>query len=272
MPNVAGPSVRSRRLLMSVLQSKLTYAASIWAPTASTTAKNREVLTQAQRTAAIRITRCYRTVSDMASLVLAKMPPVYLLIAQKARVRDARSSHPDRGLGSIERQEKTSTLTQWQRIWETTDKAAWTRILLPDVVRWYNAPLNAMSYHVAHALTGHGCFEAYLYSRRTAPSLICRYCGLMEDTAEHSLFDCNRWLHERLEVTAVLHRPPRPEDVEGLLCGPRMEDLSEDATRRCHIMEQASRNTTAIIRMFTQIITTKEDDERRRQTLETAAV
>lgn len=60
MPNVSVPSARSRKLLMSVIDSKLLYAAPIWTQIACKTAKNREALTQSQRTEAIRITRCHR--------------------------------------------------------------------------------------------------------------------------------------------------------------------------------------------------------------------
>lgn len=69
MPNVSGASGSKRRLLMSVVHSKLLFGAAIWATTAAKTARNRSVLTQTQRTAALRVARCYRTVSDMAALV-----------------------------------------------------------------------------------------------------------------------------------------------------------------------------------------------------------
>lgn len=45
MPNVGVPSARSRKLLMSVVDSKLLHAAPIWAQIACMTAKNREALT-----------------------------------------------------------------------------------------------------------------------------------------------------------------------------------------------------------------------------------
>lgn len=67
MPNVQSPVTCKRWLLMSVVNSKLLYAALI-----SRMERNRLALTQTQRIAAIRVARCYRTVSDMAARARAR--------------------------------------------------------------------------------------------------------------------------------------------------------------------------------------------------------
>lgn len=71
MLNVAGPSQFKRGLLMSVVHSRLLYGAQVWADSARAVAKSENALLQTQRAAALRVARCYRTVSDMAALVLA---------------------------------------------------------------------------------------------------------------------------------------------------------------------------------------------------------
>ncbi|KAF0759711.1 Reverse transcriptase domain-containing protein [Aphis craccivora] len=78
MPNIGGPTQSKRRLLMSVVMSRLLYGAEIWAEPVLSLLRTCNTLLQAQRCAALRVARCYRTVSDMASLVLAKMPPASL--------------------------------------------------------------------------------------------------------------------------------------------------------------------------------------------------
>lgn len=88
MPNVQGPSACKRRLLMSVAHRKLLYASPVWALVAARAARNRVALSQAQRGAAIRVARCYRTVSDMAALVLARMPPAHLLADERRRIEE----------------------------------------------------------------------------------------------------------------------------------------------------------------------------------------
>lgn len=67
MPNVGGPSQSKRSLLMSVVHSRLLYGAVIWSGWSMETQKSRNLLLQAQRGAALRVARCYRTVSDMAA-------------------------------------------------------------------------------------------------------------------------------------------------------------------------------------------------------------
>jgi len=63
-----------------------------------------------------RIARCYRTVSDMAALVLAKISAAYLLAVSRKTMAESKKS------GNA-------------NLWDSTEKAAWTRRLIPDVVR-----------------------------------------------------------------------------------------------------------------------------------------
>jgi len=66
---------------MSVVHSRLLYGAEVGADSVLEVQKSKNSLlqAQAQRCSALRVARCYRTVSDMASLVLARMPPVSLV-------------------------------------------------------------------------------------------------------------------------------------------------------------------------------------------------
>jgi len=90
MSNVQGPSVCRRRLFMSVAQSKLLYASPVWELTAAKTARNSACPIQTQRGAAIRIARCYRTVSNMAALVLARIPPAHILARERFWIEECR--------------------------------------------------------------------------------------------------------------------------------------------------------------------------------------
>jgi len=82
------------------------------------------------------------------------------------------------------------------------------------------------------------------------------------DTAEHTLFVCPRWLDKRSRMVKLLRRNPKPEDVQEILCGPRLQDLPTDPTSRSRLLEQAKVNRREMINMFETIIQTKEDDER----------
>ena len=70
MPNVGGPREAKRRLVASVVNSKLLYAALIW----RSALKNHAILKKlflAQRGVVMRIVSAYRTVLTSAVLVLA---------------------------------------------------------------------------------------------------------------------------------------------------------------------------------------------------------
>jgi len=62
MPNLRGPCQWKRRLLASVVESQLLYAASVWSAAVNNTAKARTILRRPQRVAALRAIRAYRTV------------------------------------------------------------------------------------------------------------------------------------------------------------------------------------------------------------------
>lgn len=74
MLNVGGPSQCKRSLLMSVVHTKILHAALIWANTAGGAARNRELLSQAQRHAAIHIIQSYKTIPDTAAAALVLLP------------------------------------------------------------------------------------------------------------------------------------------------------------------------------------------------------
>ena len=78
MPNIGGPREAKRRLVATVLNSRLPYAALIW-----TSALNNHAILKrlfsAQRGVVMRIVSAYRTVSTSAVLALASLPPIYLL-------------------------------------------------------------------------------------------------------------------------------------------------------------------------------------------------
>lgn len=145
MPNVGGSSQSKRRLLMSVVHSRLLYGAPVWADGVQRVKKYKHTLLQAQRCAALRVARCYRMVSDLAATVLARMPPVFLLAA------DRRSAAAAKKMGAEQaRLGVSGIIEQWQALWDsTTSKAAWTITLIPDLLRWwYNGP-REVSFHMA---------------------------------------------------------------------------------------------------------------------------
>lgn len=95
MPNVGGPSANKRKLLMNIANSRLLYAAPIWAHSTREFNTSREKILGAQRSAATRIIRAYKTVSREAALALADSPPVNLRAVEEERIRDRTQTNPD---------------------------------------------------------------------------------------------------------------------------------------------------------------------------------
>ena len=82
MPNIGGPREAKRRLVASVVHSKLLYAAPVWANALQNHVYPEELFS-AQRLVALRIVSAYRTVSTSAVFVLASIPPIDLLAEER---------------------------------------------------------------------------------------------------------------------------------------------------------------------------------------------
>ncbi|CAH1720554.1 unnamed protein product [Aphis gossypii] len=261
MPNVGGPSQAKRSLLMSVVHSRLLYGAAVWSEPALKTQKNKNMLLQAQRCAALKVARCYRTVSDMASLVLARMPPAFLQAEDRKNAVAAKTT----GAVLLKRETTARMISSWQMVWDSTSKAAWTRRLIPDLSRWWHRGPRAISFHMAQALTGHGCFQQYLWARSRAHTPACFHRPAEVDDVEHTLFICMFWNAERRELVESLKRQARPEDVMDLLCEPVVSEHPVDPQQRMRILDTARKRKVLFMKMVEDIIGRKEEWERARQ-------
>ncbi|KAL4121742.1 hypothetical protein QTP88_014193 [Uroleucon formosanum] len=260
MPDLGGPSQSKRTLLMSVVNSRLLYACPTWAERACKYAICRNLMIRAQRTAALRVTRAYRTVSAEAASFLAGNPPGDLLALERKRVR-SKLDDPDRAdsKDEIRRAERDILLAAWSNRWSRGVRGAWTRTILPDLIRWMKRCPKDLTFHVTQALTGHGCFRYYLHRMKRASDAACLYCQHPEDTAEHTIFDCVHWDPLRLPVKMFVgNRNITPGDVQDLLCGPSDVPFFENDRLRA----ASQRATQSFYDMVDNILSCKEHDER----------
>ncbi|RYA72749.1 hypothetical protein DD595_25245, partial [Enterobacter cloacae complex sp. 4DZ3-17B2] len=79
MPNIGGPKQPRRSLHSSVVTSVILYEAPIWADAMNIHKSYGATCRRAYRTAALRVARAYRSVSDIALSVVAGLPPIDLL-------------------------------------------------------------------------------------------------------------------------------------------------------------------------------------------------
>lgn len=195
MPNVGGPRASKRRLLASVIHSQLLYGAPVWR-TAIDTIKVRKALQKVQRQMAIRVSSAYRTISAEAVGVIAGIPPIDLQIIE----RTAKYS------GIAPEAAKEQLMAQWQERWESGTYGRWTHRLIPSIHTWINRPHGEVDYYITQALSGHGCFNKYLYERRLKQTSSCTYCKTEADDAEHTLFTCQRWAEARNTFLSTVGR------------------------------------------------------------------
>lgn len=118
---------------------------------------------------------------------------------------------------------------------------------------------------MAQALTGHGCFQSYLWRKKKADNPGCVHCLEVFDDAEHTLFACPFWDAARVDVGAALRSPVGPGDVQYHLCGPGPQELPEEPTQRRKIIATSKRHRELFQQMVETILSEKEELERQRQ-------
>jgi len=275
MPNIGGPTEWKRKLLATVVDSQLLYAAPVWIDRASAVARTRANLIRPQRAAALRTIRAYRTVSDEAALVLASTVPADLLGAERTRVQsrhnvEIAAGAPRPSKASVKREERTRTIVAWQRRWDASTKGSWTKRCIPSIERWIGrtVPLVPLTYHMSQALSGHGCFQSYLHKRSRAASPTCLQCLTDVDTAEHTLLECPYWSAFRAPLTDRLGHSPAVADIGEIVCGPQFERLPADPNERRASLGSAEETFRLFYRMVEGILSSKEEEERARQSAE----
>ncbi|XP_067216678.1 uncharacterized protein [Linepithema humile] len=84
LPNLGGPSAKVRHLYANTVRSVSLYGAPIWAEDLMANKRAMALVRKADRRMAIRVVRCYRTVSYVAATTLAGVLPFDLVAASRA--------------------------------------------------------------------------------------------------------------------------------------------------------------------------------------------
>ena len=143
MPNIVGPREAKRRLVTSVVNSKLLYADPIW-----TSALNNHAILKklfaAQRGVVMRIVSAYRSVSTSAVLVLASVPPIDLLAEERKETFQLRKEPTcltnlqeiARAKEAIHKDGRRRLVEKWQARWHGGQSGRWTHRLIPELTTW----------------------------------------------------------------------------------------------------------------------------------------
>lgn len=241
MPRAGGAGENKRRVLNTVMESIILYAAPVWTRCLKFD-KYRNMLLKEQRKMTLRICRAYRTTSTAALAVLGRCIPLDLL-AEERSICFGKSNREKQN-------ERQNTLKSWQERWQSSEQGAWTRRLIPDIEPWYLRKHGQIDYYLTQVLAGHGCFRSYLHRFKKIDSPSCVFCEGEEDTAYHTVFECMRWDQSREELEVQL-----------------TERLTVD--NMVKIMLETEEKWKIVTRYLTKIMKEKIEIERRTQREET---
>ncbi|XP_060809051.1 uncharacterized protein LOC132903816 [Amyelois transitella] len=88
-----------------------------------------------------------------------------------------------------------------QRVVANRIARAYVTVSLED---WMDRKYGQLTYRMTQVMTGHGCFGHYLHTIGREPSPVCHECGEPDDTAQHTLAECERWATERVALAVAL--------------------------------------------------------------------
>lgn len=101
-----------------------------------------------------------------------------------------------------------------------------------------------LTYYLTQFLSGHGCFNKYLWRFKKRREAKCIYCLYPNDDAEHTFFECERWHRQRRALELGVGEEIKPENVVDIMLKNRtMWDI--------------------VAKYVMDIICTKEEDERK---------
>lgn len=193
MPNTRVPTHTKRKLLATVPYSIFLYGAPIWGRTMAPS--EWKTMAQCHRQITLRVALAYRTILGEALLVLAGTPPIDLMVTESADIHEGRQQNKNQRL-----KKKKKLKERWQARWEIYEKGEWTRLLIPDIVPWISRSHGNITFHLTQALSGHGCFAAYLHWFGLLSTAECWYCGHPSDDARHTLFRFDAWETRRVDL------------------------------------------------------------------------
>ncbi|XP_011859961.1 PREDICTED: uncharacterized protein LOC105557355 [Vollenhovia emeryi] len=171
------------------------YGAPVWSAALERNSRALAILRKAQRRAAIRVVRAYRTVSHPAATLLAGLPPIDIAAGIHAAMYDRVRELREEGVivtpairRTLRSQMQEGMREEWRtRLGESNSSSRRTvDAILPRLQEWLDRPWTRASYRTTQVLSGHGCFGEYLCRIGRDGTPRCNHCGGDRDTAQHT--------------------------------------------------------------------------------------
>ncbi|CAB0043763.1 unnamed protein product [Trichogramma brassicae] len=153
MPNTGGPRSSQRELYAHVNDSILLYGAPIW----RCATKTHSYIRQAEavhRRACLRVISGRPHVSYDVTYVIAGVPPLALLVDERARIYQRRPE-------DVKEEERRETLRSLQDRLNRAPKGRWTHRLIPKIAEWVERGHGEVGYYLTQLLSRHGYFKSH---------------------------------------------------------------------------------------------------------------
>lgn len=212
LQNIKGPRENKRRLYVNAVQSCMLYGCPHWYESYLTDPKMLRPYQSINRQLALRVVSAYKTVSKVAVEILAKMPPIEMIVQALAEAYLEIRRHEGPLSKEIKKEKvknkKEEAIGKWKnylRDPRLPGKRV-TSAILPVFDSWLNRKFGQLDYFTTQMITGHGAFRDYLYRFNLVESNVCLQCKINSDTAQHTIEVCPEWNQERLELQREVGR------------------------------------------------------------------
>lgn len=211
MLNTRGADEGRRKLYVNVIYSIMLYGSPIWSNSFMENTSIKGIFYKITRRLAQRVCRAYQTVSRVSAVLVSSIVPPEMVARRQAAVYHKIKEANRRGIALdyktreiLLRNSKKDSLEDWkrtvERMREGDSGARIRKALMPAFDEWYGRKHRRVTFHMTQVLSGHGCFNSFLYKIKKANSPDCDHCDMGEDTARHTLEECPCWLTERNEL------------------------------------------------------------------------
>ena len=123
-------------------------------------------------------------------MVLASVPPIDLVAEKRQETFQLRKELTCSDMREIARAKEAickdgrrRLVEKWEMGWHGEHTGRWTYCLIMELATWLNRKHGEVGFYLTQALSGHGCFNAYLRRFEKRDEEMCCYCDFPVDTA-----------------------------------------------------------------------------------------
>lgn len=207
--HTSGPSEKKRRMYVAAVDSIIPYAAPAWANEINNK-KKRTLVNKLHGLEAIRVIGAYRTVSYDAATILAGICPIDVIAKSYYRRYNGIKGTTERNgrvtvasRNEIKNNAADWAIDEWKKRIEDMRLTGGTSVretLMPVFDIWLERKGMPLCYEITRIITGHGCFDRYLWRFERGGSASCTFRNDAREDNVHVLVDCPEWTRQRTEL------------------------------------------------------------------------